>query len=1157
MANSKCDLVDVELKEQLNESLSTSVVPSKKEPTPKTTTCCVFVIATVLLIIGGIVAALYTIFLDHKIKNLGEEYINKEEDLCLLPIKVGDCHKTHQRWSFDGNTCRKFTYKGCKGNRNNFITKEKCLRACAGSGGLPLACNTLHDKPLSTEDVSEIFGTSSILERIAPPLHTGTLRSEGALPTGHFASNAIHNNPAPIRLIPYSAIMNEDGITYDAYTLERWNASTRSDTFHQLTPGKKDNPWIKLDSLGTGMKQMVSGPDSNPFSKFTGLSGVQVGIANTNHPEMTSFEEMYANFLYTSSDGGTLELPLVRGAAMLTHIFTQANPILTPHCLVAVNGQDVSLGCPEEESSEDTGSGFVEAYCSSAEETLYLTLHMTKPIEEVTDVQWGASRIDMWYTDAEMITCNNAICKLSDDKMMVEMAIPNYNGGNMVYSINVLDRYMIPSNDYYGYWITNPMHVTCDNKTERQLNIGTRMPNNWFYGSASVSASCGRTTLEINVTSKNVFGGLEEIQFLHGNKSEWHNKRIWEKCTKNTCQLSYDRRRVTYTATVSTNTHVYAVNVIGQYVVQPIPFNWKRSPFEVVCESSRNSSQEPPLEISSNSFILELAEPLGDPKLNTRKFAAFFSEKMTMTIKGGKAFFNSKSENFTGIMQLAFAGTGKKGDFEAVKQLEHHVGIYSYKPRTRTCVLGDTGYISWDWNTHVFQYLQNRQEPQLLIVTLPHHEVLLEKDALIPTIFGFKGYTSDLWVMEEPLVRAEMDPDPQEVKKIKENSTMLQDIIDGIARDAANHTLDKDCKREGAQSYWAGKSIGMVSRLASISRAFGTNHYTKLDESLRRCLDLWLGIVEGITEANVFRYDSIWGGMFLYSNRKYEPIYYWTNFGFVSYSNHHIHLGYWIYGIAYYAKHHMEWAARNDTYERITAIVRDVANPSKNDTFFPTVRHKDWYMGHSWATGIGGGTRLTESTSEAINCYHAVAALGHALGDVTMQNIGRLMLATEIRSTREYWHVRAHNKHIFPPIIQNFGVLGQMQEDGIFYYTLSWPCNPDQFPERHACIVGLQILPITSVSKHYMDQEWARNIEDVCSWAINPTTAPGANLIDLSLYTLEPVSTQWAVFCYAITSQIDNISKLEAINYMKSIYSARLEAGTGFASTLLFIYGST
>ena len=33
-----------------------------------------------------------------------------------------------------------------------------------------------------------------------------------------------------------------------------------------------------------------------------------------------------------------------------------------------------------------------------------------------------------------------------------------------------------------------------------------------------------------------------------------------------------------------------------------------------------------------------------------------------------------------------------------------------------------------------------------------------------------------------------------------------------------------------------------------------------------------------------------------------------ANFGFSTYNDHHFHLGYWVYAMAYYAQHHPEWA---------------------------------------------------------------------------------------------------------------------------------------------------------------------------------------------------------------------------------------------------------
>lgn len=107
---------------------------------------------------------------------------------------------------------------------------------------------------------------------------------------------------------------------------------------------------------------------------------------------------------------------------------------------------------------------------------------------------------------------------------------------------------------------------------------------------------------------------------------------------------------------------------------------------------------------------------------------------------------------------------------------------------------------------------------------------------------------------------------------------------------------------------------------------------------------------------------------------------------------------------------------------------------------------------------------------QSINCYHGVAALGHAFNDKQLQYSGQVLLAMELLSVREYWQVRRHNREHFPPIIQDTGVCGQIAEDSFYVYTLDWPCAPNRFPMRHACLVGIQVIPITAVSKYWVDQ---------------------------------------------------------------------------------------
>lgn len=51
----------------------------------------------------------------------------------MLNAEAGPCRAYFQRWTFNTMKamCIPFTYGGCRGNRNNFLTEEDCVRACS------------------------------------------------------------------------------------------------------------------------------------------------------------------------------------------------------------------------------------------------------------------------------------------------------------------------------------------------------------------------------------------------------------------------------------------------------------------------------------------------------------------------------------------------------------------------------------------------------------------------------------------------------------------------------------------------------------------------------------------------------------------------------------------------------------------------------------------------------------------------------------------------------------------------------------------------------------------------------------------------------------------------------------------------------------------
>ena len=57
-----------------------------------------------------------------------------------------------------------------------------------------------------------------------------------------------------------------------------------------------------------------------------------------------------------------------------------------------------------------------------------------------------------------------------------------------------------------------------------------------------------------------------------------------------------------------------------------------------------------------------------------------------------------------------------------------------------------------------------------------------------------------------------------------------------------------------------------------------------------------------------------------------------------------------VYAAAALARRDVAWA---DAHRRpLLDLVRDYANPSGADAFFPRVRNKDWWLGHSIAGGL-------------------------------------------------------------------------------------------------------------------------------------------------------------------------------------------------------------
>ena len=57
---------------------------------------------------------------------------NDVEDVCDINVDAGPCQGHFPRWGYEKETgsCVKFQYGGCKGNKNRFMSVEECHKTC-------------------------------------------------------------------------------------------------------------------------------------------------------------------------------------------------------------------------------------------------------------------------------------------------------------------------------------------------------------------------------------------------------------------------------------------------------------------------------------------------------------------------------------------------------------------------------------------------------------------------------------------------------------------------------------------------------------------------------------------------------------------------------------------------------------------------------------------------------------------------------------------------------------------------------------------------------------------------------------------------------------------------------------------------------------------
>ena len=300
---------------------------------------------------------------------------------------------------------------------------------------------------------------------------------------------------------------------------------------------------------------------------------------------------------------------------------------------------------------------------------------------------------------------------------------------------------------------------------------------------------------------------------------------------------------------------------------------------------------------------------------------------------------------------------------------------------------GTTAHLDFEWKAE--------GSGELMMLALPHHLVELPADVAAearksPLAYNtIKGdmlpVVGETWQLSEPLAPLEWGA-PRKIDSRRKGA-----IKAALLKEQAKPMLAID-------PYGGGKEIGAIGRLELIAEELG-------EEAISRDLRVRLAakLEEWFTGGGKDKllHERTYGGVVSSMGLADRG----ADFGGGWYNDHHFHYGYFVYAAAVVAKANSSFVKAWGAH--VGHLVRDIANPSADDPIYPRMRFKDWFVGHSWASGLfpSASSRNQESASEAVNAWYAVALYGRAAADERLEALGQLLLATELRAAWTYYQI--------------------------------------------------------------------------------------------------------------------------------------------------------
>jgi endo-1,3(4)-beta-glucanase len=453
---------------------------------------------------------------------------------------------------------------------------------------------------------------------------------------------------------------------------------------------------------------------------------------------------------------------------------------------------------------------------------------------------------------------------------------------------------------------------------------------------------------------------------------------------------------------------------------------------------------------------------------NGQRWLVYTSANVTFVRDGDRLV---ASAPFTGTLSAAIVP-----DDAAVAILDAHASAVLRAGDIAATAQGDEGRLVFAWKS-------DAGVP--LVYSMPHHRDVLaapELTALRTTSIrgALVAVAGATWTMVEPLPTITWGA-PRPIAPDRR-----ADLAAALVEDA------RTLRPRAGDPYFFGKQIAALCRLALIGDELGdTASAQAARAAATEAIAPWLAAGGG-----KLSYDRTWGGV-LATGAEKDP---GAAFGQGFYNDHHFHYGYFLYAAAVLAKADPAWGRANDAALR--GLARDIAEPSGKDAEFARFRTMDWYEGHSWAAGLFefADSRNQESTAEAVNAWYGLSLYGLATGDRRMRDLGRLMLATELRGAHTYWQIKSDQADaIYPAAYAGRHVVGVLWGTKVDHATF--------FGSNLEFIHVIQMMPFTPITELLVPRDWLAD-----SYALLATTLTRPD---------PPIEATWRGLVYAAHAVLD------------------------------------